>query len=87
MTKFRIGHMLLMERVARLLGVPAQTGVCALCQIPPESTQDFLQKCYSFFIFIFIFFIFFFIFFYFLVFIYFILFFLDNNCFSRKAYI
>ena len=46
MTKLRIGHMLLIERVARLLGVPAQAGVCALCQISPESTQHFLQECY-----------------------------------------
>ena len=45
MTKLRIGHALVMERVARLLGLPAQAGLCLLCRLAPESIQHFIQVC------------------------------------------
>ena len=45
MTKARLGHMLLMQNIARVRGWPASKAVCVMCKSVVEDVTHFLLHC------------------------------------------
>jgi len=45
MTKARLGHMLLMQNIARVRGWPASKAVCVMCKSGVEDVTHFLLHC------------------------------------------